>query len=719
VTIEFQVTIDDPTSPVDDDEVCNQATITATGITAVTDDPDTGAADDATCTTIPRPDLTTAKTNDTGGIGAVSIPFAWTIAITNSGTATATFASTEVILRDNLPIGATYGMPSATNLSNVSGTISCTIISSTLTCTANGAVTINSGGSFDVVFAVTPTATGNLINPSGGVCAVDPDDVINEGDNSNNACSNTVDIQAVDLQISKDDGGVTVEPGDTITYTLTYTNAGDLTANSTTITDTVPANTTFNSGLSTGGWVCLPDDNAGSVCTLNAGALAGGTGGTADFAVVVDSGVSPPVSQIDNTAEIGDNGSNGPDATPADNSSSDSTPLNIPGDIIILKVSEPGGASEIFTFTHTITAPNSFTLTHGAAQGFNDITPGAYTVTEADPTLTPGGFDLSGIACDDANSTGNTGARTATINLDPGETVTCIFTNTQRGSITIIKSSDPISPTNFTFSGDLGSFTLDDAVPDDGDAFTNTVTFLNASAGTYTVTEAPPTAGYNPSSIECDDGASTTPSTGSIGSRSATINLDPAEAVICTFTNSQSASGGLFYLPIILKNFGFTPSTPKPDLIVTALSLTPNGDGTHTVQVTGFNQSNIGVTPGNNFFVSIYVDPPEPFTAATLPPLSVLPALNLGLQSAWFGPQQGRTVQGALSLTDGPHRIYAWIDPFPLPPPSTSNGTVAEQIETNNFRLLEVTISSTGADVGPLAGPEPPTGIPPTPTPEP
>ena len=88
----------------------------------------------------------------------------------------------------------------------------------------------------------------------------------------------------------------------------------------------MPTNTTFNSGASAGGWSCVGSEPAGSVCTLNLGAIAGGAGGMADFAVSVDSVVSPPVSQINNTVEIGDNGSNGPDANPADNTAGDSTP---------------------------------------------------------------------------------------------------------------------------------------------------------------------------------------------------------------------------------------------------------------------------------------------------------------------------------------------------------------------------------------------------------
>ena len=64
-------------------------------------------------------------------------------------------------------------------------------------------------------------------------------------------------------------------------------------------------------------------------------------------------------------------------------------------------------------------------------------------MTEDDPTLTPGGFALTDITCDDTNSTGDAGTRTATIELDPGETVTCTFTNAQPGTIVVEKLTDP------------------------------------------------------------------------------------------------------------------------------------------------------------------------------------------------------------------------------------------------------------------------------------
>ena len=70
-----------------------------------------------------------------------------------------------------------------------------------------------------------------------------------------------------------------------------------------------------------------------------------------------------------------------------------------------------------------------------------NLPPGTYTSTEADPTPA---FDLTDISCSDGGSatpsTGNPATRTATFRLDPGETVTCTFTNTERITVRWLKA---------------------------------------------------------------------------------------------------------------------------------------------------------------------------------------------------------------------------------------------------------------------------------------
>ena len=101
------------------------------------------------------------------------------------------------------------------------------------------------------------------------------------------------------------------------------------------------------------------------------------------------------------------------------------------GAIIIQKVTDPAGGTG-FSFDDNIAAPNSFSLNHGGTKTFNNVVPGPYTVTENDPTPAFGLTDLNCVESGINNSVGDIGARTATINLEPGETVTCTFTNTSK-----------------------------------------------------------------------------------------------------------------------------------------------------------------------------------------------------------------------------------------------------------------------------------------------
>jgi uncharacterized repeat protein (TIGR01451 family) len=128
-----------------------------------------------------------------------------------------------------------------------------------------------------------------------------------------------------------------------------------------------------------------------------------------------------------------------------DDMSIDGLSLDITGTIIITKVTTPTGGTG-FGFTDDIAAPNSFTLDDGQSKTFMDVIPGTYTVTEDDPSVTPGGFELIGVQCDDGNSSGNTLTSKATINLEAGETVQCTFTNSNEVDLEVTKteSIDPV-----------------------------------------------------------------------------------------------------------------------------------------------------------------------------------------------------------------------------------------------------------------------------------
>ncbi|MEM1180470.1 MAG: hypothetical protein AAGM22_19150, partial [Acidobacteriota bacterium] len=205
-----------------------------------------------TVTVADSPDLTATKTNDTGGAGVVGVPFNWSIKVDNIGGAGYTESSFAIFV-DNLPeANLTYGTPSVSNLSGVTGTIACAIESNTLSCTpSGGAVTLDPGGSFTVSFSVTPTNAATFDNPrSGGLCAADALARVPELREDNNSCSDSVvvttGITGPDLTVSKtnDVGGTEEIARAPFTWTLQMTNGGDqdatFSSGQTLLTDELP-----------------------------------------------------------------------------------------------------------------------------------------------------------------------------------------------------------------------------------------------------------------------------------------------------------------------------------------------------------------------------------------------------------------------------------------------------------------------------------------------
>jgi hypothetical protein len=137
------------------------------------------------------PDLQASKSNDTGGNATVGTPFHWTVNVANTGLIDATFEVGQTILVDDLPAGPTYGAAVVGNIVDVANdsNIHCSLAGDTLTCAAaGGSVTLGAvTGKFDVTFSVTPGAPVTLVNPA-GVCMVDPDGNLIEGNESDNNC---------------------------------------------------------------------------------------------------------------------------------------------------------------------------------------------------------------------------------------------------------------------------------------------------------------------------------------------------------------------------------------------------------------------------------------------------------------------------------------------------------------------------------------------------
>ncbi len=227
--------------------------------------------------------------------------------------------------------------------------------------------------------------------------------------------------------------------------------------------------------------------------------------------------------------------------------------------IIVKKDTQPDDEQN-FSFTAGGgLAPTSFQLDDDGAdwldlpstQVFDSLQPGnGYSVAEG---AAPAGWDLASATCDDGSSPTN-------IDVSAGETVTCTFTNKKRGTIVIKKELYPDQPNNpdnfvFTTSGSFTptSFTLDDDLGTDP-TFSDTRTFTNVVAKNGYVVRENAHPDYSVG-VSCDDGNSATPSHQNNPFRGATINVDPAETVTCTFVNTRiyppPASATPFRVPLV------------------------------------------------------------------------------------------------------------------------------------------------------------------------
>lgn len=108
-----------------------------------------------------------------------------------------------------------------------------------------------------------------------------------------------------------------------------------------------------------------------------------------------------------------------------------------PGTIIIQKQTKPEGGTG-FNFTDNIAVPNSFTLDDDGTMTFPEVEPGSYLVTET----VPADWRLTEIDCIDADGGSSGNGASAVIDMDAGESVTCIFINKTKNGISVVKSAD-------------------------------------------------------------------------------------------------------------------------------------------------------------------------------------------------------------------------------------------------------------------------------------
>ena len=154
-----------------------------------------------------------------------------------------------------------------------------------------------------------------------------------------------------------------------------------------------------------------------------------------------------------------------------------------PGNVIVEKQTLPDGSQQTFGFSGDIAG------TIGDGQQITaSLAPGTYSVTESATSQ----WNLTDLVCDDDNSTGNIGTRTATINVESFETVKCTFTNTlQEGNLIVVKHI--VNDNGGTASADDFTMSINGVTATGGNSFAGVESpGVNKAVtlGSYSVTES-------------------------------------------------------------------------------------------------------------------------------------------------------------------------------------------------------------------------------------
>ncbi|EJL84641.1 conserved repeat protein, partial [Polaromonas sp. CF318] len=209
---------------------------------------------------------------------------AYTLTVTNTGTT----ASTTARILDQLPANLTY-------VSGVGTGWTCSTAPSgggtLVTCDYTGSIATG-GGTAAVVITVTPTSAASVTN----YAAVDRTGGTNTPTPSTCTAANTPTAGCaapvtstptiVILGLVKSAPSPALQVFSNSAYTLTVTNSGTAASTTARITDQLPANLTYVSGVGTG-WSCSAAGGGGALVTCNySGSLAAG-GGTSAVVITV------------------------------------------------------------------------------------------------------------------------------------------------------------------------------------------------------------------------------------------------------------------------------------------------------------------------------------------------------------------------------------------------------------------------------------------------
>ncbi|HEX9699351.1 MAG TPA: DUF11 domain-containing protein [Acidobacteriota bacterium] len=302
--------------------------------------------------------------------------------------------------------------------------------------------------------------------------------------------------QTADLQTVKADSPDPVPPGGSITYDIIVTNAGPDDASGVTLTDTLPAGTTFLSLSTDPGWSCTtPMVGSGGTVDCSLSSLGVDSSAALTLTVAVDSGATPGTT-IDNTATAA---ADEADPDEGNNDGSASTTVASPpsgADLSVSKVDDPDPVTPGMNLVYTVTVTNGGPDAATSVNLIDSLPPETTFVSLSSPggwsCTTPAVGDGGDIFCSIASLGVGSAVFTLTVAVGSG-----VAAGTEIFNTATVSSSD--DPEEGNDSGSASTTAVSPATL----AGTKTVsgTFAPGGAVTYTVvlTNSGPNAqGDNP-----------------------------------------------------------------------------------------------------------------------------------------------------------------------------------------------------------------------------
>jgi uncharacterized repeat protein (TIGR01451 family) len=317
--------------------------------TVFTDSSDNNPANDSsTVITSVTPSADVAVTKNGPTTIAAGANITYTVTVTNNGPSDAD----NVSLTDTLPADTTF--VSATQ--NSGPAFSCAPLpppggTGTITCTV-ASFPVDAAATFTFVFHVSTTAGSSIAN-SADVTTTTGYPV--SGNDSSTSTASVV-VEA-DVAVVKN-GPTSIEAGTDITYNLTVTNNGPSDASTVSLTDDVPANTTFVSATQNSGplFTCAPLPPAGGTGTITCTLGTFPAGSTATFTFVMH--VSPSTPSGTNIVNTADVSTTTTDPVPGNNTSTSTAIVAAPADLSITKTG-PADAVQDTDVAYTVTVTNN------------------------------------------------------------------------------------------------------------------------------------------------------------------------------------------------------------------------------------------------------------------------------------------------------------------------------------------------------------------------